>query len=174
MDGVKKTSDPALQCQQIVAYGQCTNQVVPGAKYCPVHNAKFKGMEGRKNIHSLRLAKWQSQVNHHTESEGVKSLRGEIGVLRLLLENIMEKCQDQNDLLMYSSKIGDLAMKLEKLVSSCDRLEARSDVTMDKGQLIKFAGDVINIISTHITDATIIDKIGDDILKGLMNNAESD
>jgi len=80
---------------------------------------------------------------------------------------MMNKCHDRTDLLMYSSKISDLAIKIEKLVSSCDRLERNMGEMMDKPTALKFASKVVDIVGRHVTDSRQLDSISHEILEEL-------
>jgi hypothetical protein len=167
MDNVKRASSPENQCLQVLPTGQCPNEKVVDSRFCPVHDSLSKHHREARNVHSLRLLKFQARVNEHSESGAIKSLRGEIGVLRMLLEGVINKCSDEAELLLSSGRISDLVLKLEKLVVSCHKIEQGSAGTMDRAALLQFASQVVTIIGNHVSDEKVIDAISTDILKEL-------
>jgi hypothetical protein len=162
MDGLVKAETDAERC---TSNSVCPYKKEPNLQFCKLHGNLSAYHQNNRNVHALRLAKWQERVEQLKESPEVKSLRGEIGVLRLLLEGTISRCADDAELLLSSGKISDLVVKLEKLVGSCHKIE--STVAIDKSTLIQFAGSVIQIITNHVTDPDVIRKVSEDILKEL-------
>jgi hypothetical protein len=66
--------------------------------------------------------------------------------------------------LMYSSKISDLAVKIEKTVVSCHRLESSLGYMMDKAALLTIATQIVNIVNIYIKDENTLDAIINDIM----------
>lgn len=159
-------NDPR-RCQGTSAFGQCSFLALENHKFCKIHVKSGVGVLERKNITSLQLKQWQFRMLDHAEDVNVKSLRGEIGVLRMVLESILHSCNDDHELLLNSGRIGDLVLKLEKLVASCDRLEDKT--ALDKPALLKFAAKIIEIVGFQINDTAVLDRIGGAILKELGN-----
>lgn len=59
---------------------------------------------------------------------------------------------------------------IEKVVMSCDRLERSMNLTMDKSTAMKLAADIVELISSKVSDPVVIDEISNgiiDILKDL-------
>ena len=156
--------DDPNRCQSNGAKTQCPYLAVPGSQYCPMHggHSALKAAEtARKRVYNL--AKYQDRIGEHANHDQAKSLREEIGILRILLEGVMDQCKDQSDLLMYSNKISDLAIKIEKLVSSCHRLEAATGMLLDKGAALRIATEIVNIVGSHIEDPLILETIAQQI-----------
>lgn len=143
-------------------------RVVEGTKYCIRHGgARTASHNKRKAANQYRLSVWKNRLAEFTEHDSVKSLRDEIGILRIVLEEMMNKCTDRNDLLIYSSKISELAVKIEKLVMSCDRLEKNMGQMMDRPSALKFAAKVVEIVGRNIDSAEQLDIISHEILEEL-------
>lgn len=146
-------------------------EAIEGTTCCPLHGGNSQLESLRKQAaNQYRLQVWQQRVNEFTESDHVKSLRGEIGILKMVLEQILNSCATANELLLYSPKISQLVTNIEKVVVSCDRLEKSMGMTMDKSTAMKLAADIVDLISSKITDPSLIDDISNgiiDILKDL-------
>lgn len=163
--------DDPHRCQANVANGQCPYKAMVNMSYCPMHNAAGNAIAAKKNVRNYNLGKWQARVNDFADNDKVKSLREEIGIMRMMLETIMDKCTDATELLIQSTRIGDMVIKIEKLVASCQRLEEKTDVLIDKQKAMMIADLVISVVTMHITDPKIIDAISNDI-QIRMNDAQ--
>lgn len=172
---VRCEPDNPNRCQGMAAKSQCPYLAAPGSNFCAMHggHAAIKSAEAaRKRVYNL--SKWQGRIAEHANHEQAKSLREEIGILRILLEAIMEMCKDQNDLLMYSNKISDLAMKLEKLVSSCNRLEEKTGMLLDKHAALRIATQIVNIIGVHISDENVLEAVANQIAECIIGTKSED
>lgn len=167
---LEKVSDPAdpRRCQCMVKSQQCPFKAEEGLTVCAMHKASADQNEEIKNANMYRLAKWQARVNEFAENDKVKSLRDEIGISRMLLEEIISKCDDSNSLILYSTKIADLVTRIEKLVSSCHRLESATGMLLDKSTALGIGMKIVDIISKYINDEAVIEKIGNDIVKDIL------
>lgn len=142
---------------------------------CPKHRGTQRiEKQQKQKAYDYRLQIWQQRVSEFAESDRVKTLRGEIGILRLLVEEILAKCSDRQELMLYSSKIASLIMQIEKLVRSCDRLESSMGMLLDKAGALVLAGEIVDVISTHIQDPAIIDAISGGIIDAISSLTETE
>jgi hypothetical protein len=147
--------DDPNRCQASGKQGQCpykAEQKVDGTyfSHCIRHNASRRREDENKRMRNFRLGLFQQRMEEFADNDQVKSLREEIGITRLLLEEIIRTCQDSTQLVMASNKIADLVLKIEKLVTSCHRLEKSSGMLLDKATIQRLADSIINIISGHV------------------------
>lgn len=142
------------------------------ATNCPKHKgeAQQKAAEKRR-VHDYAAGKWQEQLSKHTDSQNLLTLYGEIGILRLMLENLLQQCESEQDLIMYSTRAADLAVKLDKLVSSCDRLESKRKLSLDKPTAIIFASNIVEIITEYV-EPEQLDELTDKIFQALSDTIE--
>lgn len=146
-------------------------KVIPGARACPRHggNTQLESLR-KKAANQYRLQLWQQRVNEFTESDYAKSLRSEIGILKMTLEQFIVQAETPQQLLIFAPKIADLVTRIEKVVMSCDRLERNMGQSMDRSTAMKLAADIVDLISRHVNDAETIDAISSgiiDLLKDL-------
>lgn len=172
------------QCTSVGAGGQCCYMSMKGLvetgkmedpEYifrevltCPRHNGNASANRIRKQrVDMYRLHQWQERINELAEHEEVKTLRSEVGILRLLIEQTMSQCKDTNDLMMYSSRISMMLGQCEKLVRSCERLEDRAGIMLDKAAAIAFAHKIVEIVAQEVTDPDVIDTISQRVITAL-------
>lgn len=172
MEGIKRAAiDSPTRCQAVTRTGQCPLEAMPGITKCIAHGGSITESNNKKEkIRNYILTKFQAQLERHSDSDNIKSLRDEIGILRFLLEEKLNQCKDNIDLVLQSVQISDLVLKIDKLVSSCHKLEGSMGNLLDKQALITFSGVIIRIISESLTgQESKINEIADKIMSELGN-----
>lgn len=169
MADIKKCANPAdpNRCQAVRGGDgdQCMNLANPPSTFCMAHGGNKAANAAEKGeVRNYRLSKWKARIHGHADSAVIKSLREEIGILRIIMEERLSKCETGNDFILYASAIQDTVMKIEHLVTSCHKLEDKLKVVVDRAQLLQFATMVINIVASKVTDETILEQISDEIL----------
>lgn len=160
-----KLHHPSERCETTVANSQCPNCKSNGTSHCVLHGGHSSlQVKNAKAVRNYRLTKWKSRIGKYANSDAVKSLREEVGILRMMLEEMLSSCEDATDLLLYSQRMSDLVMKIEKLVTSCDRLENRMGLLLSKDSVLQLAATYVQIINTHVSDPEIIESIGREIV----------
>ena len=161
--------DDPCRCQYTSkTKGQCRNKAVPNAKYCEYHTGAIimhRRNEDQKFMYNLN--KFKSRFIDFATNPAIKGLREEIGVLRLLLEAKINKCNDDHDLLMNSTGISNLVLSIERLVTSCHKLEINLGQLLDKNKAIQLADEIIQIITAEIEDEESIKKIAAQITSAM-------
>ncbi len=174
---LEKCLNPAdpNRCQGIFASGQCAYLAIEGSKHCARHGGnQVKIQEDQKNLRLYRLHLHQERLDTLADHTKAKSLREELAILRMTLEALINDCGDTKALVMAHNRISDLVVKIEKVTSSCQRLEFKIGDTLDKNMIIQFANEVIEIISKYILKYLpdevaneVLGKIGDDLMLSL-------
>lgn len=167
-DRITREDDP-LRCQAINATGQCRLKVMAIGEgnytdYCIVHGGQSqKNAFDRKQARNYRIDQLRSRIDEKLDADQLKSLREEICLLRLLVEERFNRCTDHTDLILQSGPISDLIMKVERVVSTCHKLEGAMGQLMDKQALLQFANQVISIISNHLPEDKL-SAVADEII----------
>ena len=164
---IKVAEDDPNRCQSTATqYGQCMNKAVTDSKFCICHGgAAAINRRNKAAMHNYVLTKWQAKLDQHRDAPNIKSLRDEIAILRMLLQERLEKCTTELDLILQSGPISDLVMKVDKLVNSCHKLEGSLGQLLDKQAILQFASQVINVITENLDDPVKIDSISTGILE---------
>jgi hypothetical protein len=162
----KPGDDPHLRCLSSNGNGQCPYHKIPGLQYCPRHGYNSsEAAQATEVQRNYRLKRWQNRVNEFADSDNVKNLNEEIGILRMVMEEILNKCEDSTDILLFNHRISDLAVKIEKLVISCDKLEKGMNMVISKRAVLELATNYIQIINNHITDDEILEIISAEMIE---------
>jgi len=144
-------------------------------KNCMLHGGN-RALEAAKkeSLSNYQLTKWHARLQRHTDAPGIKSLRDEIGILRMVLEERLERCTEAIDFVMHSGPISDLVLKIERLVTSCHRLEGSMGQLLDKTAVLQFASVVISIISNEVKDESAMARISNAIVKAIGDTGPTD
>jgi len=148
---IKVAEDDPNRCQGIMRKGgdQCMYRAEPGTKFCPKHKGMSDTTEKRKKLRNYQLTRFRAQIERKADSSEIKSLREEIGITRQVLESIINLCESEADLVIQSNRISELVSRVDRLVTSCHKLEKSTGQLLDKTALIQFAGYVIEIICDY-------------------------
>ena len=162
---VRVSPDDPNRCQAKGQKGQCPFRSVEGTKYCARHSGKSKQTrQNQEYISNYRLQQYQHRLEELGSSEQSKSLRDEIGILRMTLENILNNCETPHAFLLNAGKISDIATKIEKVVATCSRLEQSYGLVLDKTAVSTLANKIVDIIHKYVEDPIIIANISDEIV----------
>lgn len=143
-------------------------QVVEGTERCPRHGGPAQSNSKKKDrAMQYRSEIWGRRLKEFGNSNEVKSLRDEIGILRLLMEETLNRCHDSSQLLVFSARIQAIANDIQRLVTACDRLEKSMGEMMDKPTAIKFAGQLIEICASEIEDVDALDRISHRVIEAM-------
>ena len=162
-------ADDPRRCQAVISStGQCRNISVEGTSYCPAHGGAAAAHNAeQKQLSMYRIKKYQARLSEFSEHEKIKGLRDEIGLLRILIEERLNQCHTELDLMLHSSVLSDLVMKVEKLVTSCNRLEGQLGTMLDKTQALQLGSEVVEIVARHVENEETLSQIAEEIIESI-------
>ena len=154
--------DNPHRCQAVIpSKGQCLNlaAATEGGKfgeYCLAHGGnRFVNQEAKISIRNYQLDRFKARLERHATSPHITNLRDEIGILRMVLEERLNRCNDDMDLLLHSGPISDLVSKIDKVVTSCHKLEGSMGNLLDKQAILQFASEVIEVVDSEIKQTDV-------------------
>lgn len=159
--------DSPDRCQAVISTrGQCLNRRVEGSDYCMAHGGnRGKAKLKREKMRMYHIERFQNKLNSMEDHERIKTLTSEIAVLRMLLEVRLKQCQDDHDLVLHSQSLSNLVASIEKVVTSCTRLDKQLGSMLDPTQAIQWMSEVVEIIGNYIEDEAVLDSISEEILE---------
>lgn len=160
---IRVEPDDPSRCQANGAYGQCPFKALDGGNYCPRHGNNQIAAKKQREHRNYNLHRIRADMEKKIDSPEIKSLREEIALIRLILEKIVNRCEDDADLMLESDKIGELVSKVQTLVTSCHKIEISSQHLLDRNAIINIATNLIEVIVKHVKDPDIIDLISEEI-----------
>ncbi len=151
------------RCQTTATHCSCKKHM--DSDYCLAHGggSSQKAIETQATS-KYRIQTYQARLKQQASHSGIKDLREEIGLLRMMIEARINACTSDTDLVIQSSAIAELVMKVDKLVNSCHRIESLTGELMDRTSLLEFASSIIDIVANNCTP-DIADVIAMDIIR---------
>lgn len=148
---------------------QCGNLREDGATRCPLHGANMQlASQEHKSLRMYRLAKFQNQVEQFASHDKLKTLNEEVAILRMLVQEKVNQCEDMTDLMLVSGPVADMVMKVQKLVESCDRLETKSGSLLNKTQIQNIATQLMQAVAAKINEFAEVHEISDELVSSLL------
>jgi hypothetical protein len=147
---------------------QCPFKAVEGSKYCPRHagNSQIKAKE-KENVRIYLLEKWKAGLARQADHPQLKSLREELGILRMTLEMQMNRCEDEAELMMRAGAITEMVREITKTARICHDLEKSVGAVLDKTQATQWVLELGQIIAQYVDDPDILEFIAADMLESL-------
>jgi len=150
---IEKVNDSRDQdrCQSSAGLNQCMNRSVVGTSHCKAHGgASIAARNERAAIHKFRKTKWYDAIKDEYDQSSVKSLHGEVAVLKMLLTNLVGRIQTESDLMIQTGSISDLVVKIDKVVTSCHKLDKEQSMLVDQATVMQFAMSVSEVIMQEL------------------------
>lgn len=159
---IEYEGDPE-RCQHIGNQGQCSLKAINGTKFCKSHGGVVPARVKENNFYRT---KWRAQIQAKLDDNNdVYDLTEEIGILRLMLENLLSQCKDEFDLMLATGPISDLVLKVDRTVSSLHKLRQANGDLLDKTAILRFVSIVIDILTRHFGDQTEkLEQVAQEIL----------
>ena len=159
---VRCAPDSPDRCQANTAHGQCPFRVVPGVridratnvstqnKYCPIHGGK--DTSEANDLYDIRLSEARHSIQKFRDHPGARTLSTELAMLRLLLEKIWNRCNDDLSILQNAASISKLVLEVSSLQHSNMRLEKQVGDLLDVHVVMQIAAALYGIVVRYIPD----------------------
>ncbi len=166
------------RCQAVGKNGQCPFKAVGdrengeapwvGPSVCPRHNAHMQTKSVEKASTSLYMASlWKERIGEQANHPKVKSLREEMGVLRMMLNERLGTLNDSVALLMHSGQVIEITREIGKLAKTAHAIEKDMGQLLDKTQAESWIQDLLKIIGQYINDPDVLIALSEDIVDSL-------
>lgn len=173
--------DPAdpQRCQAVTSKGQCTKLSIEGSSFCRTH-CKKSPREAQMRHYLLSNPELQSRLNRQAAIEEVRSLREEIHIARVMVETRLDLIEDDDrgDMLAAFSNVNTYLATIEKLVSSCHRMEVSLGTLLSKASIFTLGQEIVNILIDELQHVpgyeAIIDRISEKIVVAIAGQQNED
>jgi hypothetical protein len=97
---------------------------------------------------SYKIPKWQNEIKTFISKEKIVSIRSEIAVLRILVEDIQ-------DFFFNLNTISTLINQIREFVLSCHKLETSMGLMLSKAEAGIFGTELVRILGSHLDEETL-------------------
>jgi hypothetical protein len=177
------TADDPKRCQGITENGQCNRLAEDGSKFCRTHSRTSSENREKERLRHYLLSNpdLQKRLNRQAGIEQVRSLREEVHLARVMVEARLDMIEPDNkgDMLAAFSSVNTLLQTIEKLVSSCHRMEVSLGSLLSKSSVFSLGQDIVGILAEELKDIDgyehLIDRISERMVTAIseQQNEES-
>ena len=160
MTRVRDLDDPD-RCTYIKpGEGQCLMKSVEGGDRCKVHGGgRQLQVAKKKQLRAYAKNKWAASIRDNAHDSEIKSLREELGIARIMLNQILNRCNDSHDLLMMSGPIDNMLKTINLIQKTSHTIEKDLDNMLGPEAIEAFGNELFEIIMEEIDDANVINRI---------------
>lgn len=169
--------DDPNRCQATGGSGQCPFRATgtrrnadspwQGSRFCIRHEGGTKIAARQESKAIYMAALWRAKIGDQANHPKIKSLREEMGVLRMMLNEKLESLHDSQDLLLNASTIVEMTREIGKLAANAHKIERDMGQFLDKTVAETWVNDIVDIISKFIDDPDTLKAIAEMILDSL-------
>ncbi|MGN6546551.1 MAG: hypothetical protein ACTHK7_15965 [Aureliella sp.] len=143
-------ADDPNRCTGSIPSGQCTSRSLPGTDKCAAHGGTRASNSYQRRQYLITEARAQQRVNELASHEAIYSLRDEIAITRLLVQEQLDK-RDAEAMLAVPALV-QLFTVLEKLIKTSSNIEVKLGNMLSKDTLMRVASQIIEIINDELKD----------------------
>ena len=176
--------DPAdpQRCQSVLAEGQCPHLSIEGSDFCAVHAKVSKADVHKQRVQHYLLSnpELQTRLNRQASVEEVRSLREEIHLARVMVETRLDLIEDgdRGGMLAAFSNVNTYLQTIEKLVSSCHRMEVSLGTLLSKASIFALGQEIVSILADELQGIEgyeeIVDRISERVVVAIAGQENKD
>jgi len=136
------------QCEYLGSFGQCSKGAVAGDRFCEEHTARTA--QWKAGVYLIANRYLGETAERHAGSDKIKSLIGEIAILRAMLERRLNSIENDAEFMSMGPGIKDMALAIDKLVNSWHTMDVKLGNLLNKQALMQLAQDFIGIIEENV------------------------
>lgn len=171
--GIKATNDPDKKCRNTTAHGACYYEKVEGSDYCAMHGGMAAERKTRKDgMYQFKKTQYLQKLADDrfpvfSKGKGKYDLSEELGILRICLEETLNKCNSEQDLNRFNQKISKTIAQIQSIIESSLKLDQKLGSLVTKTEMTDIAQQLIEHIQSHVQDPNIIKAIVSDFERSL-------
>ncbi len=172
---VRDLDDPN-RCGHLKAgEGQCMMKSVEGGTRCKVHGGgtQLKVLQ-KQQLKAYAKNRWAKSIKENANDSEIKSLREELGIARIMLDGVLNRCKDSHDLLMMSTPIDNMLKTINLIQKTSHGIEKDLNNMIGPDALNRFADEMFNIIMEEVPDANTVNRIALKLGRALQKSQNGD
>lgn len=166
------------RCKKDLSGGQCEARAMQGSDYCQAHGSEVTLAHNNTRIYRLDKARYAQRLAELKDHNQLKSLREEIGLIRILMEERFNMIKTETDLLASCSTINHLALTLERLIKTTHQMEQNLGSLLNKQSIIILGQNIVTILVDELKGVEnfeeIIDRTSDRLITTIEEAANID
>ena len=160
------------RCQSMTSNGQCPFLAVPPTEYCVIHGNHEVRHAVDKELYEFTRTEVLARLGKFKSHPEAMKLTTELGVLRITLESLLNKCTDNYEFVTNSAMISSLIGSIERTLTANLKLEKHMSSLLSLTQVIQLAQSLYNAVCHYVIDPDILEKIAQDFENIMQNPPE--
>lgn len=148
IERVNSPDDPR-RCRGLAGGNQCWNVACDESEFCPVCAGGAMAVAAKRQ-YALTDPRYQARLQELSEDEQIKSLREEVAIARMLIEERLNKIVSDHDLYTATGAINALLLTVEKLVSRSHILEQNLGQLYHKSTVVQMVQAFVMIVDEEV------------------------
>lgn len=148
VERVNAEDDPR-RCRGTTRMGQCWHVAIEGADFCGPCS-KTDLVEENRRQYLLTNPRYQTRLLELSAADEIKSLRDEVAIARMLVEERLNKIKGDQDLFTACGAINSLLLTIEKLVSKSHILEQNLGQLYHRSTIVQLMQAVVAVIDDEV------------------------
>lgn len=148
LERVHAQDDPR-RCRNATKAGQCWNVSVDGTHLC-LACAKTDLVEAERRGYLLTNPRFRTRMAELSTADEIKSLRDEVAIARMLVEERLNKINTDLDLYASCGAINTLLLTIEKLVSRSHILEQNLGQLYHKSTIVQMMQSFVEVVDDEV------------------------
>jgi hypothetical protein len=163
MQTVTDLADPR-RCKAGTATGQCLAVAADGSDYCVAHHGVDRGQGRRMRKYLLATAEDQGLLAKYADDDELKSLREEIGLTRVMIQNTMAGALSEVEKINAYAKVNGYLLTLEKLMKTCHTLDQSMGNLIGKPALRRLGRELAQVVVDRLEGVANYESIVESVL----------
>ncbi|MHB8107842.1 MAG: hypothetical protein ACYDH4_10515 [Candidatus Cryosericum sp.] len=166
MTQVTDLADPR-RCKGSDAQGQCRQQALEESDYCQQHGGRNVVPARQMRKYLLATAEDQGLLERYADDDQLKSLREEIALCRVMIQNTARTARTEVEQVTAYSKINTLLLTLERLLKTCHTLEQSLGQLVALPALIRLGQQLCQIVVNRLEGVPNYEQLVDAIINDI-------
>lgn len=147
------------RCQCQTEHGQCPFLSVPPTQYCVIHGNHSIRKAENDELYEFKRTEVLSRLAKFRQHPDAMKLTTELGILRLTLEALLNKCTDSYEFVTNSATISNLIGSIERTLTANLKMEKHMASLLSITQVIAMAQQFFNTVTHHVKDPDTVEAI---------------
>ena len=143
------SEDDPRRCHGSTRTGQCWNIAVEGTDLCERCSGRELVIENRQS-YLLTNPKFRDRLAQLNEADEIKSLREEVNIARMLVEERLNLVKNDGDVAQATGSINSLLLTVEKLRSRSHVLEQNLGQLLQKSTVFQLMQTLVQIVDEEV------------------------
>mgnify|MGYP000845683266 CR=1 FL=1 len=145
--------DDPNRCKGMANGSQCHFKAIEGGEMCIIHGGNTYIMSAnKKNIYDLRKTRYLQDFKRMSENSFWRSNREEVGILRVVLQDIISKCESTNDIYVNASRISEIVSKINKLLETSLKIDEKLKALITEEKMYEIAQLLVDAVYDTVQD----------------------